>query len=86
MMKKSNNTGIKGLLTNLMGSLDEFKLDAVLMDAIGRDSTDLFIENRTQKWHYYIGESLIRIPIFLLLPTQLNVLFHMMEKTGDDVP
>jgi glutamine synthetase len=48
--------GIKRLPTNLMEALDEFKHDAVLMDAIGHDGADLFIENKTQEWHRYMGE------------------------------
>ncbi|MBN1280758.1 MAG: glutamine synthetase [Candidatus Thermoplasmatota archaeon] len=48
--------GIKRLPTNLMEALDEFKADTVLMDAIGRDGAELFIENKTQEWHHYMNE------------------------------
>jgi glutamine synthetase len=48
--------GIKRLPTNLMEALDEFKRDTVLMEAIGHDGADLFIENKTQEWHKYMGE------------------------------
>jgi glutamine synthetase len=39
-----------------MEALEEFRSDTVLMDAIGRDGADLFIENKTQEWHRYMGE------------------------------
>jgi len=48
--------GIKQLPTNLMEALEEFKRDTVIMDAIGRDGADLFIENKTAEWHNYMGE------------------------------
>jgi glutamine synthetase len=48
--------GIKRLPTNLMEALDEFRSDTVLMDAIGRDGAERFIENKTQEWHRYMGE------------------------------
>ncbi|MFH1101560.1 MAG: glutamine synthetase beta-grasp domain-containing protein [Methanobacteriota archaeon] len=39
--------GIKRLPTNLMEALEEFKQDTVLMDAIGKDGAELFIQNKT---------------------------------------
>jgi len=48
--------GIKQLPTNLMEALEEFKHDPVLMDAIGRDGAELYIENKTHEWHNYMGE------------------------------
>lgn len=51
---KENN--IKRLPTNLMEALDEFKQDTVLMDAIGRDGAELFIDTKTQEWQHYMGE------------------------------
>ncbi len=51
---KENN--IQRLPTNLMEALDEFKQDAVLMDAIGRDGAELFIDTKTQEWQHYMGE------------------------------
>jgi glutamine synthetase len=51
---RENN--IKRLPTNLMEALDEFKQDTVLMDAIGRDGAELFIDTKTQEWQYYMGE------------------------------
>jgi glutamine synthetase len=47
---------IKRLPTNLMEALDEFKQDTILMDAIGRDGAELFIDTKTQEWQYYMGE------------------------------
>ena len=51
---KENN--IKRLPTNLMEALEEFKQDTVLMDAIGRDGAELFIDTKTQEWQHYMGE------------------------------
>jgi glutamine synthetase len=51
---KENN--IKRLPTNLMEALEEFKQDTVLMDAIGREGAELFIDTKTQEWHHYMGE------------------------------
>jgi glutamine synthetase len=51
---KQNN--IKRLPTNLMEALEEFKQDTILMDAIGRDGAELFIDAKTQEWHNYMGE------------------------------
>jgi glutamine synthetase len=48
--------GIQRLPTNLMEALEEFKKDTVLMDAIGRDGAELFIDTKTQEWHHYMGE------------------------------
>ena len=47
---------IKRLPTNLMEALEEFKQDTVLMDAIGRDGAELFIDTKTQEWHHYMEE------------------------------
>jgi glutamine synthetase len=47
---------IKRLPTNLMEALEEFKHDTVLMNAIGRDGAELFIDTKTQEWHHYMGE------------------------------
>jgi glutamine synthetase len=51
---KENN--IKRLPTNLMEALEEFKQDTVLMDAIGHDGAELFIDTKTQEWQHYMGE------------------------------
>jgi glutamine synthetase len=51
---KQNN--IKRLPTNLMEALEEFKQDTILMDAIGCDGAELFIDSKTQEWHNYMGE------------------------------
>jgi glutamine synthetase len=48
--------GIKHLPTNLMEALEEFREDSVLMDAIGKDGAELFIQNKTHEWHHYMGE------------------------------
>lgn len=47
---------IKRLPTNLMEALEEFNKDSVLMDGIGRDAADLYIEKKTNEWHRYMGE------------------------------
>jgi len=47
---------IKRLPTNLMEALEEFSNDKVLLDGIGRDAADLFIEYKTNEWHRYMGE------------------------------
>jgi len=47
---------IQRLPTNLMEALEEFRSDTVLMDAIGRDGAELFIDTKTQEWHNYMGE------------------------------
>jgi glutamine synthetase len=51
---KENN--IQRLPTNLMEALEEFKQDTVLMDAIGRDGAELFIDTKTLEWQHYMGE------------------------------
>ena len=48
--------GIRRLPTNLMEALEEFQNDKVLMRGIGKDAADLFIENKTNEWHRYMGE------------------------------
>ena len=47
---------IKRLPTNLMEALEEFEKDKVLLEGIGRDAADLFIERKTNEWHRYMGE------------------------------
>ena len=47
---------IKQLPTNLMEALEEFKKDKVLVEAIGRDGAELFIQNKTNEWHEYMRE------------------------------
>ena len=47
---------IKQLPTNLMESLKELQKDKVLLDGIGRDATDLFIEKKIQEWNQYMNE------------------------------
>ena len=47
---------IKRLPTNLMEALEEFQNDRVLMEGIGKDAANLFIEKKTDEWHQYMGE------------------------------
>jgi glutamine synthetase len=47
---------IKRLPTNLMEALEEFQNDKVLIDGIGMDAANLFIEKKTNEWHRYMGE------------------------------
>jgi glutamine synthetase len=47
---------IKRLPTNLMEALEEFWNDKVLIKGIGRDAAGLFVENKTNEWHSYMGE------------------------------
>ncbi|MBN1861805.1 MAG: glutamine synthetase [Candidatus Thermoplasmatota archaeon] len=47
---------IKRLPTNLMEALEEFRKDTVLIEAIGRDGAELFVETKTQEWQNYMGE------------------------------
>jgi glutamine synthetase len=47
---------IKRLPTNLMESLEEFQSDKILIEGIGRDAADLFIEKKTNEWRRYMGE------------------------------
>ena len=47
---------IQRLPTNLMEALEEFRKDTVLIEAIGRDGAELFIETKTQEWQNYMGE------------------------------
>jgi glutamine synthetase len=78
--KEIKQHGIKRLSTNLMESLDEFKHGAVLMDAIGRDGADLFIETKTQEWHWYMGKIPDQDYNTTSIANTLNVLFHSMKK------
>jgi glutamine synthetase len=52
-IKKHN---IKQLPTNLMESLKELQKDEVILEGIGRDATDLFIEKKINEWNRYMGE------------------------------
>ena len=47
---------IKQLPTNLMESLEELQKDKVLINGIGRDAIDLFIEKKIKEWNLYMGE------------------------------
>lgn len=47
---------IKQLPTNLMESMMELQKDKVLIDNIGRDAADLFIEKKITEWNKYMGE------------------------------
>jgi glutamine synthetase len=47
---------IKQLPTNLMEALEEFENDDVLINGIGRDAADLFIEKKRNEWNRYMGE------------------------------
>ena len=47
---------IKRLPTNLMEALEEFQRDTILMEGIGRDAADLFVEKKTNECHRYMGE------------------------------
>jgi len=47
---------IKQLPTNLMESLEELQKDKVLVEGIGKDAIDLFIEKKINEWNHYMGE------------------------------
>jgi len=47
---------IKQLPTNLMESLEELQKDKVLVEEIGRDAIDLFIQKKINEWNKYTGE------------------------------
>jgi glutamine synthetase len=47
---------IKQLPTNLMEALEEFENDNVLINSIGRDAADLFIQKKRNEWNRYMGE------------------------------
>jgi len=47
---------IKRLPTNLMEALEEFQNDRILIEGIGKDAANLFIEKKTNEWHRYMGE------------------------------
>lgn len=47
---------IKQLPTNLMESIKELQKDKVLIDGIGQDAIDLFIEKKVKEWNEYMGE------------------------------
>ena len=47
---------IRQLPTNLMESLEELQKDRVLIDGIGKDATDLFIDKKINEWNKYTGE------------------------------
>jgi len=47
---------IKQLPTNLMESLEELQKDKLLIDGIGKDAIDLFIEKKIKEWNLYMGE------------------------------
>jgi glutamine synthetase len=51
-----NKYRIKRLPTNLMEALEEFQNDKVLIDGIGKDAAELFVEKKTNEWHRYMGE------------------------------
>jgi glutamine synthetase len=47
---------IKQLPTNLMEALEELQKDPVLMNGIGKDAANLFIEQKTNEWNHYMAE------------------------------
>ncbi len=47
---------IKQLPTNLMESLEELQKDTALINGIGKDAADLFIEKKINEWNRYMGE------------------------------
>ena len=47
---------IKQLPTNLMEALEEFQKDSVIINGIGKDAADLFVEKKTNEWNRYTGE------------------------------
>jgi len=47
---------IKQLPTNLMESLEELQKDKVLIDEIGKDAVNLFINKKINEWNSYTGE------------------------------
>ena len=47
---------IKQLPTNLMESLEQLQKDKVLIDGIGRDAIDLYVEKKIQEWNLYMVE------------------------------
>ena len=47
---------IKQLPTNLMEALEEFQKDSTIINGIGRDAADLFIEKKTNEWNRYTGK------------------------------
>jgi glutamine synthetase len=54
--KEIKDFKIKQLPTNLMEALEELRKDKVLVEGIGRDATDLFIEKKVEEWNRYMGE------------------------------
>jgi len=47
---------IRRLPTNLMEALEELQKDNVLIEGIGRDAIDLFVDKKTREWHRYMSE------------------------------
>ena len=47
---------IKKLPTNLMEALEELQKDKVLINGIGKDAVNLFIEKKAKEWNNYMGE------------------------------
>jgi len=47
---------IKQLPTNLMESLTELQKDKILVESIGKDAIDLFIEKKINEWNKYTGK------------------------------
>jgi len=54
--KEIKDYKIRQLPTNLMESLEELQKDKVLVDGIGKDATNLFIEKKINEWNKYTGE------------------------------
>lgn len=54
--KEIKQFNIRQLPTNLMESLEELQKDKVLIEGIGRDAADLFIEKKINEWNRYMGE------------------------------
>jgi glutamine synthetase len=54
--KEIKESKIKKLPTNLMESLVELQKDKVLVEGIGKDATDLYVERKITEWNHYMGE------------------------------
>ncbi len=56
MSEESTTLGIKKLPTNLFEALEELQSDTTIIQAIGKDVIDLFVETKIKEWQQYIAE------------------------------
>ena len=56
MSEEFKKLEIQKLPTNLFEALEELEKDEVILNGIGKETIELFIEKKKKDWQQYIGE------------------------------